>query len=95
MYKQLLLSIIVFLTFNQSILSQNEHPQYSIGETFSNDLNHFLELGVGFVKAPAYFSAQDWYKAGATAGGTLILFSVDKNIRTFAQSNQTELNDKM
>jgi len=95
MQKQFLLLLLLSLFIGSTTTAQSEHQQINIGETFVNDVEHFFNLGIGIAKSPFSFSSDDWCKTGATIGGTALLFTVDKSVRTFSQSNQSNINNKI
>jgi len=95
MIKYFSLLALLLLVNTNNITAQLEKPNNSIGKTFLGDMEHFFDLGIGLAKSPFSFSTNDWYTVGIVAGGTASLFIIDKNVRTFSQNNQTDINDKI
>ena len=95
MKKRLIILIFLLTTISTSIFPQSDSSPNSIGKIFVSDVEHFFYLGIGLAKSPFSFSANDWYTTGAVLGGTALLFTVDKSVRTFALSNQSKFGDKI
>ncbi len=94
MKKQIFI-FILFIAISNTNFAQNKNQDVGIGKTFVSDIEQFFGFGVGLAKSPFSFSANDWYKTGAIIGGTALLFTIDKSTRTFALSNQTQLNNNI
>jgi membrane-associated phospholipid phosphatase len=94
--KKHILAILLFILVAQNIsFAQTKISELNFGQTFISDIEHFFDIGIGLAKSPASFSANDWYTTATVSGGTVLLFSIDKNARTFALSNQNELNNNI
>ncbi len=93
-YKFFQVLIAVLLSFNL-IFAQNNSDDKSIPKLFMSDAIHAFDVGFTTFKQPLEFSQNDWLTVGAIAGGTALLFTVDKSVRKFALANQTSLNDKI
>lgn len=91
MHKHFILLIVFLISNGSSVFAQLDNSNNNIEHTFSSDIQHFFDLGIGLVKSPLSFSANDWYTTGTIAGGTVLLFAIDQSVRTFALSNPTEL----
>jgi len=95
MKEYFLLAVLLLMTNANTTIAQKGNSNNSIGQTLLGDVEHFFDVGIGLAKSPFEFSANDWHTVGIVAGGTAALFLVDKNIRTFALSSQSEINDKI
>ncbi len=89
------LLIIFFLVISNINIAQSNNLEQNIGQILISDVEHFFDLGVGLAQSPLAFSTNDWYTTGAIVGGTALLFTIDKSARTFALSNQTQLNNNI
>lgn len=61
----------------------------------ARDARHFVETGLGLFSAPLMFDSRDWTRFGLVTGGTALLFTADKSIKSFALRNQNNLNDRI
>lgn len=72
------------------------HAQFQDGyltETLYNDANHILSVSGGLLSAPLNFDQNDWQKTLFTIAATSALFFIDQNVKQYAQSNQSEINN--
>ncbi len=86
--------LVLILNCNISI-AQSYKSDKNIGETFLSDFNHFFDVGIGLLNSPLSFSQGERLATVGITGATALLFTVDKNIKSFALSNQTQLNDNI
>lgn len=89
----ILISLFIFLS--ECTLAQGDHKDNNIGEKIVEDFNHFIFAGGCLTSAPQHYSWNDYLTFGTVIGGTAALFSTDKKIRSFSQSNITTLNNKI
>ena len=89
------LSILGFIIITNLSFAQNTSVNKSIGNVFVTDAGSAFNVSIATFKQPFEFTKGDWLVVGAIAGGTALLFTVDKNIKNFSLSNQTSLNDKI
>ncbi len=71
------------------MFAQLKEQNDNISQIFSDDINHFFNVGIGLVKSPSNFTKSDFYTVGIVVASTTSLFAVDKNIQEFAASNNT------
>ncbi|MCB0283566.1 MAG: phosphatase PAP2 family protein [Calditrichaeota bacterium] len=74
----------------QDIDRYNPHDRTSV---FFQDARHFVEVGFGLISAPFMFDLHDWTGLATTLGGTALLFTTDKSVRSFTHRNQNKLNN--
>ena len=86
------LVLIPLCAFAQNSNAAQETDSTSV---FVQDATHFAEVGFGLLAAPFMFNSGDWARVGLTAGGTAVLFALDKHTKDFALRNQTRLNDDL
>ena len=79
----------------QQLTLQIESEKYNIGEVFVNDFSDALNTGINIAAAPFHFSTNDWLTTGIVAGGTILLFTIDDNVKDMNLSNQTATNDNI
>lgn len=87
---------ILFLVFAiqlNNLTGQTINTEKNVGQLFLSDFEHFCNVGISLLESPSSFSKNDWYTAAAFAGGTALLFTIDENVKTFALSNQNQLNN--
>ena len=82
----LLIVLLVHLFFINSALAE-------AGCFLVNDFPQAWNCGLGLVSTPLRFERKDWIRLGLTAGGTALLFTVDKHIQKLALKNQNPFND--
>ncbi len=92
MKKNIVLKALVTLVLSANILIAQ---QSSIGGTFVHDFDKALDDGYSLVKNPLKFGAVDWRNTLSTVALTAALFSLDKNLKSFASANQTYSNNKI
>ncbi len=86
----IILFLIPLTAFAQDSNAAQETDSTSV---FVQDATHFAEVGFGLLAAPFMFNGGDWARVGLAAGGTAVMFAMDKHIKDFALRNQTKLND--
>lgn len=91
--KNILLAIYCFTA--TILFAQSQDQNNNISQIFSDDINHFFNVGIGIVKSPSNFTKNDFYTAGIVVASTTSLFAVDKNIQEFAASNHTSFQDNL
>jgi len=88
--------LLVIYCFTATILfAQPQNKNNNIVQIFSEDLNHFFGVGIGLVKSPSNFTTSDLYTTGIVVFGTTSLFAVDKNVREFSTSYNTNFQDNL
>ena len=96
-FNSILILLFLTLIFCQPLLSTaqeiNAENTKDSTSVFVQDAKHFVEVGFGLLAAPFMFDGQDWARVGLAAGGTAVMFAMDKHIKDFALRNQTKLND--
>ncbi|NOX64895.1 MAG: hypothetical protein GXO85_03640, partial [Chlorobi bacterium] len=93
--KSIVTFLISLLLFTNTEFAQTNDNDKNIGQTFLSDVNHFFYTGREIATQPLQYSSSDWLTFAAVVGGTALLFTVDQNIREFAQENQTSTKDKI
>ncbi len=93
--KSLVTFLISLLLFTNTEFAQDKKDDKNIGQTFLSDVNHFFYTGGEIATQPLQYSSSDWLTFGAVVGGTALLFTVDQNVREFAQENQNSTKDKI
>jgi membrane-associated phospholipid phosphatase len=88
MRKNLIL-LILFCTFFQTISAQDGNKNSSLLNIFLNDSKDAFNLGLVVAAKPFRFNSSDWGTVAAVAGGTALLFTADKAVRSIAIRNQS------
>ncbi len=97
---RLLPAVILFYILSANILTAGvnttaDTTRLALKTTLLQDGRHFLATGAAVVQAPLHFHASGWQKAGLIAGTAAVLFTVDRDVRSFALSNHSRLNDNI
>ncbi|MBZ0200293.1 MAG: phosphatase PAP2 family protein [Ignavibacteriaceae bacterium] len=94
---KLITVIILSFVISQAgnLFAQNETPEKNISEKIVEDFNHFVFAGSSLASSPFHYSGNDFLALGSVAGGTAVLFSIDKNVRSFSQLKKTIFNNKL
>ena len=58
-----------------------------------DDFNKFINVSADFYTSPVRFDSEDWIKLSSVIGITAIASLADKEVRSFAQQNQSKLAD--
>lgn len=69
------------------------YPQHELKP--ENDIHNFFKVGGNVFTSPSKFESKDWLFLGSTIGITAGAFLVDKEIKSFALSNQNSFNDAL
>ncbi len=89
--RKILFIILLFSTLPFSAVQ----AQDDAASIIKADFGHFVDVGMGLLKAPAHFDRSDWlYMSGALAGTALISMA-DRSVKNFALRNQTAFNNKL
>ena len=93
---QTVILIILFL-IPLTVFARNANatPESDSTSVIVQDATHFVETGFGLLVAPFMFDRQDWARVALAAGGTALLFTVDKKVKDFALRNQNKPNDRL
>jgi membrane-associated phospholipid phosphatase len=67
----------------------------TIGTIIVQDTKIIVNDAGKIFNAPTHFGKSQWLETGATVMGTILLFKVDKPVRTLAQHNHTNFNDRV
>ena len=88
--------LLLIYCFTATILfAQSQNQSNNIAQIFSEDLNHFFDVGIGLVKSPSNFTNSDLYTTGIVVFGTTSLFAIDKSVKEFSVSNHTNFQDDL
>jgi len=86
----ILLFIMIFLIFSRSSLLSQEKPNF-IKEDYMVFIKDSQNLGACITA----FKKKDIIKVSLISGSTILLFSIDKSLKRFAQSHQNRQNNKI
>jgi len=89
----ILLSLIQLQPVVSFAQDYQEEQSSNSASFFKQDATHFAEVGFGLLAAPFMFDGRDWAQFGLVAGGTALIFAMDKNVKNFSLRNQNKLND--
>lgn len=59
------------------------------------DFGHFVDVGLGLIKAPTHFDGNDWLYVGGAIAATAAVSLADRSTKSFALHNQTKFNDSL
>jgi len=88
--KWIIFSLITLLQFlpTPKLLAQDD-----AASVIKADFSHFVDVGLGLLKAPAHFDGSDWLYVGGAVTGTALISLADRSAKSFALRNQTRFND--
>lgn len=84
--------LLFILSLNAFAAGPEEAPVASV---LHSDFSDCVQTGVALLKAPQHFSTEQWLGTSAVMVATVALFTVDKDVRRFAQHQRSSFNDRL
>ncbi len=80
--------------FSLILLTTPLQAQHGFFSNIGRDVKHFAGTGLDLAVAPLSYDSEDWMYVGGVVATTALLFTVDKEVRRYAQGlDKNELDD--